>query len=1573
MNNDFKFWNRMTGWSVFFIATISYWLTMEPTTSLWDCSEFIATSYKLEVGHPPGAPLFMMMARIASMLAPTPESVPLMINGMNALASGFCILFMFWTITHLARRIMQREGEIISRDKMLLILGAGVVGALSYAYTDTFWFSAVEGEVYALSSMFTALVVWLMLKWEENADSPTSMRWIILIAYLMGLSIGVHILNLLTIPALVMIYFFRRYSADTAKHYAWKIIAALVVSMLILGVINGIIIPYTVALGAAFDVFAVNSLGLPVNVGMMIFVVLVFAILGWLILFSHNRGLRVVNSVALCLAVVLLGFSSYAMVTIRANANPPMNSNNPSNPQMLLSMLNRDQYGNRPLLWGPYYSAKPLPLVTSGDYSEQVDEFGNRVVNFYEPTGDFVAKDVEWYNPNTGKYETRTIFDNFEYPSSANHLFPRMWFDGRKALYAQYIGNPVKVSDSAVGEWIEPSAGDDIAYFMNYQMGDMFWRYFLWNFVGRQDDEQLTRSGGVDGVALHGGWSSGIGFIDRIFNGPQDSLPSEMAHNEGHNSYFFLPLLLGLLGLLYQLNRDWRNFLVVTLLFVMMGVALVVYFNTAPGEPRERDYVYAGAFYAFSIWLGLGVLAIGDVFKWLAERLAKFKNVAMTSAIAALVVSASVPLVLATENWDDHDRSGRYFARDIGLNFLNTAPENAIIINYGDNDTFPLWYCQEVEGVRPDVRVMNSSYLGGEWYIDEMKLAANDASGVPFTIPAEKYSYVNDQVMVYPVSELITLDDDIVDMRVVNEYNRIYDELKLYEQRYNEAIEANNDAAADNFANLYNANYHKLSALGDAYGRSVNALADLDNYNLPLKDVVELFISDSPFEVYAEYLSPDEQAEMDDADYYEWYPTRRMRLLSKADAAAMQDMLLAEGYRHIGTISAKADSQITGEASDYIVRTNRVYIDVDRDAAIAANIISADEVCDERVYVDIKHIIDGDKVYDRLAMTRDHILMLDLLAHFDWKRPISFTQLHIMESYGLANIYGVSIERYSYARFDGYSYTLVPHKTTREESATCYYMNIDELYPLYIGEEVEGDIRKPLRFGNLADEDVYVDYFIRYNLSSTATSRHFARIAQEFISRGEEGDLLKAEKLLDRGLEVLPMRKVGSSACEMLGYINCYYDICDNIDDAEHSEALRQKALAYAAEYISVRGEWVRYYASFIDEGIFSEYIAKHFGFALLDVFDAADILLRNEDFQNLENLDEFDDIVRSYVVAIDKFSTPAIMDEVRKYYTEDEFVPSADAICVIYNLRNLYDLYDILPHERKAGYASYYKRLVSYLERCGYIEGSEVEGSAASGSSGVKVEYSDAVQQIYNSYYDGVKSLDKSSQGLKQAVGMLSERLSVAANVKYEDPFQYFYDLSSYAEQLRRMASQKGINCADVDKLLLQSDELYTTSEEQLKDGDNKAINYIALCAETANSLLDKAASGKPLSAEDNDKLYLVMSEIIDVLSISQSMAGSFEWVANPIAGAQSVKNQASFDDVVVRYLAYVEGMLPAPVASDSQSVIHLDILAQIYSIIPSTRFTPQGDVDASYIVKLRDFISREDIYNMILSIYEK
>ena len=738
----YKRWNNITGWAVFAVAAMVYLMTMEPVSSLWDCSEFIATSYKLEVGHPPGAPLFMMLARLATLFAfGNPDYVGIAVNAMNSLASAFCILFLFWTITHLARRLVTRDGAQLTAANTWAVLGAGAVGALAYTFTDTFWFSAVEGEVYALSSMFTALVVWLMLKWEEQADEPHSSRWIVLIAYLMGLSIGVHILNLLCIPALVFIYYFRKTATVT-----WRGIAlSTLVSGAMIVFVNNIIIPYTVWIGAQIDTLFVNTFGLPVNSGITLFALALIIGLGWAAWAAHRRGRVLLNIILLSTTMILVGYSSYASVTIRAAANPPMNSNNPNNPHALLSLLNRDQYGDRPLLYGAQYSAPP----------------------------EGVKEKKVWYLDEDGKYKTATVLTGYTHAPEFMQLFPRMWnySKGEKAYkeWAAYRtktetlrddkgevlrdaqGRPMRgetldfgrkrAYTDSYGETrtvTEPTFWENVHFFFNYQLSYMYWRYFMWNFVGRQSDIQPSRTTITDG-----NWLSGIRWIDEKYVGPQDNLPREIAENKGRNTYYFLPFLLGLIGLVYQLNRDQRNFSIVLWLFVMMGIALVFYFNTSPGEPRERDYVYAGSFYAFSIWIGFGVLALRD----LIARLSKRDNVA--TAAAATVVAMSVPAILAAQNWDDHDRSHRTMARDIGWNYLQSTLPNSIILNYGDNDTFPLWLNQEVDGLRPDVRIVNTSYLGGEWYIDEMKTRANEAAGVPFTLPRSKYWYRNDYVPVY--------------------------------------------------------------------------------------------------------------------------------------------------------------------------------------------------------------------------------------------------------------------------------------------------------------------------------------------------------------------------------------------------------------------------------------------------------------------------------------------------------------------------------------------------------------------------------------------------------------------------------------------------------------------------------------------------------------------------------------------------------------------------------------------------------------------------------------------------------
>ena len=1211
--NKFKFWNNIVGWMVFFIATASYVLTIEPTASLWDCSEFIATSYKLEVGHPPGAPLFMMLARIASMFAPTVESVPMMINAMNAVASGFCILFLFWTITHLARRITSRGEALggISVERMILILGAGAVGALSYAYTDTFWFSAVEGEVYAMSSMFTALVVWLMLKWEENAHRATSMRWIIFIAYLMGLSIGVHILNLLTIPALVMIWFFRRYEYRTAWDYVAKIALALVVSLVILGAINGIIIPYTVALGAAVDTFAVNSLGMPVNSGMIIFAVAVFALLGYAVMFTHRRGYKVLNGVVMAVLVILIGFSSYASVSIRAAANPPMNSNNPSNPHMLLSLLNRDQYGNRPLLRGPYYSALPNSVVEQNPDLMSDDE--------YLPTGDYASKDVMWLNPETGLYEERVIFDGYTYPDEAMRLFPRMWHYSRRDSYdANWVAKvdghaTVRVDDGNGGVWYEPTAAENLNYFLGYQMGDMFWRYFMWNFVGRQDDEQL-KADVENRIYMHGGWLSGIDFIDEFYAGARTALPSEMEDNPAHNTYFFLPLLLGLLGLIYQLNNDWRNFFVVLLLFGMMGIALVVYFNTAPDEPRERDYVYAGAFYAFSIWLGIGVLSVGELLLNLAKRFNPQRG-GVVGAVVTLLLTASVPVVLAAENWDDHDRSGRYMSRDIGRNYLNSAPQNAIIINYGDNDTFPLWYCQEVEGIRTDVRVMNSSYLGGEWYVDEMKLAANDAEGVPFSIPSAKYSFVNDWTLIADVVSVLDNDkarklrqarrliegENYYDIsykdvqgrvqhlmgtyadvtKYLNEAQTVMDKYEPEVARYAESGDTTSDGFYDVYVpyavarNLFDAIINNEEFMQDYqtmedYWAYNDAIAEHD---ILLEDAIRLFISDEPMTLV-----------INDG---------RMVLLAEGETLPREAR--KEDYMVVGRLKAKVDSYLDGVDSDYILAAQNYIIPVDKTAAIEAGIVVEKDA--ERMVDEVKVSLAGKSV-----LTRDHLLMLDLFANFDWKRPISFTQAHLMKDYGIVD----------YARFDGYCYTFVPIYTKYRAGGEAGILDADKLYPLFMGDDENVE---PLHFGNIADEDVLVDYFFRYNISAARCRENFARVATEYLRRGAEEDVLRAEALLDRGMAVLPLKKVGYSHSNTQPYIRGYYTIANYFlevatMDLEEAVAALDAMLGIEAA-ITHNGDNFAYFYDLSDAAAERQATAIHRG---LDIDEVNKLLLSSDE-----------------------------------------------------------------------------------------------------------------------------------------------------------------------------------------------------------------------------------------------------------------------------------------------------------------------------------------------------------------------
>ena len=685
------------GWIVFVIASLTYLLTMEPTASLWDCSEFIATSYKLEVGHPPGTPFFFLINRLGAIFSGDPSNVAAAINALSALESGLTIAFLFWTIAHLGRRLYRKEENELTDAQSWAIIGAAAIGSLAYTWTDTFWFSAVEAEVYALSSLFTAVVFWAILKWENVADQPGSNRWLVLIAYLMGLSVGAHILNLLAIPALVFIYYFKKFPGRK-KADLWK---PGVVSILLTGAFY-LLTPTVVSIGAFVDRIFVNGFGLGVNSGLTTFVVLLLIALGWGVWRTHQRGKAGWNTILLSAFMVIVGISTYGIVLIRASINPPMNSNNPSNPYTLLSFLNRDQYGTPPLLYGQSYAS---PTV------------GNEY-------------NASYFVDDEGKYKPMQTVSDYAYDPNTLMLFPRMHSNNPRHIeeykrWADVKGRRVRAQDGSMVT--VPTFGENLRFFFSYQLNNMYWRYFLWNFVGRQSDIQNQ-------TIVDGNWMSGIRPIDELYLGPQDNLPSEIAANKGRNTYYFLPFILGLIGFFYQLKRDGRNFLVVFLLFFMTGIAIILYLNQKPLEPRERDYAYAGSFYAFAIWIGLGMLWLYDL---LRRRV--FKTRGRVAAAIAFVVCASVPTVLAVQNWDDHDRSHRYVARDMGYNYLSGVLPNGIIIDYGDNDTFPLWYNQEVEGVRTDVRVMNSSYIGGDWYIDQMRMKANESEAIPHSMPRHKY------------------------------------------------------------------------------------------------------------------------------------------------------------------------------------------------------------------------------------------------------------------------------------------------------------------------------------------------------------------------------------------------------------------------------------------------------------------------------------------------------------------------------------------------------------------------------------------------------------------------------------------------------------------------------------------------------------------------------------------------------------------------------------------------------------------------------------------------------------------
>ncbi len=690
--NKFKRLNNIFGWSAFLMSAVVYLLTIEPTVSLWDCGEFIASASRLEIGHPPGAPFYMLIGRLFALFAIDVSNVAIMLNSFSAIVSAFAVLFLFWTITHFGRKILFKDGNY-SVDRMIAVFGSGFIGALAFTFSDTFWFSAVESEVYAHAAFLAAITFWSILKWENEADKKRSNRWFVFIAFLLGVAFCVHLLGLLVLPPLAMIVYYKHYK-PTSK----GLITALGISFIVLFFIMYLMIP-TVLKGAAyFDLLFVNTFNLPFHSGVLFFILLLTALIILGIYYTQKHGHVILNTIILSITMIFIGYISYATIIIRSDADPPLDENNPESIFSLISYLNREQYGQRPLFYGPYYNA-PVVDVKKGKpkYVKYGDEY--KIIDY-------------------GR--------DYVYDENCKTIFPRIYSSSHGSQYKKWIDIEGKIVETRSGEVKVPTFGENLIYFFKYQIGYMYIRYFMWNFSGKQNDNQ----GG--GGLLDGNWITGIKFIDSKLVGPQEKLPDSIKNHPARNTYYMLPFILGILGLFFHFQKDRKDFSVVLLLFFMTGIAIILYLNQPPREPRERDYTYAQSFYAFSIWIGLGMLS---VYEFIRQKLPKI----ISPVLAFILCFSLVPVIMAKENWDDHDRSNRYTTRAHAYNYLNSCEPNAILFTNGDNDTFPLWYLQEVEGIRTDVRVVNLMLLNMDWHIIQAKRKAYESESLPISLEKEKY------------------------------------------------------------------------------------------------------------------------------------------------------------------------------------------------------------------------------------------------------------------------------------------------------------------------------------------------------------------------------------------------------------------------------------------------------------------------------------------------------------------------------------------------------------------------------------------------------------------------------------------------------------------------------------------------------------------------------------------------------------------------------------------------------------------------------------------------------------------
>ena len=1156
---QFKILNSTLGWFTFLIAAVTYCMTVEPTASFWDCPEFILSGNKLEVGHPPGAPFFMLTANFFSMFA-GPAKVALMVNIMSAILSALGILFLFWSITHLARKLIVGNSEEMTKAQMITILASGLVGALAYTWSDTYWFSAVEGEVYGYSSLFTAAVFWLILKWEDNADSPHSDRWLVLIAYLVGLSIGVHLLNLLCIPAIVLVVYYKKFPKASFKGS----LLALAISAALVGIVLYGIVPGVVKIGGWFELLFVNGLGLPFNTGLIIYIILlagtlvygvyltekgksqksiaivftvavallgipfygnsvaVSVIIGAIVLvaiylvctYSKNftsvagKGivttgkrfiisLRAFNTTFLCLLLIMVGYSSYALIVIRSSANTPMDQNSPEDIFTLGTYLNREQYGTHPLFYGQAFSSEIKIDKAKKRYS-------------YTETTPIYSRVEKKETNEPDRYEI--IGYNKDYNYVQNMLFPRMHSKDHAGQYEQWVGKPItnivraeNAAYTGVPYIKMPTQWDNLRFFMNYQVNYMYWRYFLWNFVGRQNDIQ------GQGESEHGNWITGISFIDRALIGNSNDMPTDLKENKGHNVFFALPLILGILGIMWQWQRGKKGkqqLWVVFMLFFMTGLAIVLYLNQTPGQPRERDYAYAGSFYAFAIWIGLGVAGIVDII----QKYTKKESIVVNSIVA--VVCLLVPIQMVSQTWDDHDRSGRYACRDFGQNYLNTLPDDGcpIIFTCGDNDTFPLWYNQEVEEERTDARVCNLSYLQTDWYIDQMRRPAYDSPSLPITMKRIDYAgNANSSI-------------EVLDKQATAMVKRYFEE--------------NPDKAK-------------------VFGKNPFEMNNISRYWIYEADAKEKSEGRLVVEEIIKYIKNELQSkgrELEERGRSEYSKLIRNKSQYLAIAPNEYEVALeeAEAAAEYGSYLVDAASRISNKAIP-----NILYIPIDKEAVKRSGMMIPKEYAEEMPeYMKID-------ISDKEILLRYEFIIFDMLANANWERPI-YMSMTVGESNYPAVLQNFFIH-------EGLAYRISPFNWKE-----LGYSNGSDMFPVDI-DRFYDNIMNRYKWGEVKNnKDYYADETVRRMIY---THRNLISMLAQIMLKENRPDE-KILDILDKWYEEFPGDIIRYDAIrDNSSTIAAAYKIIhDRTNDKQKAAEIREKYIKIASAIAKEQLEYLEWY-----------------------------------------------------------------------------------------------------------------------------------------------------------------------------------------------------------------------------------------------------------------------------------------------------------------------------------------------------------------------------------------------------------